>query len=126
MRKLLVALGLVLAAVFGGCVSKPIPPMDRRVTVAEDLGCDAYVTDVRCVKNPGGYLVFQANVVNNTASDLGVEWKVQWLDATGVEIDSIVSTWNKLMISAKDIRALKGVAPQLDAADMRFYVRRLR
>lgn len=111
---------------FGGCVATRMPPVDRRVTVAEDLGCAVYVTDVRCAKGSSSYATFQANVVNNTSHDLGVEYKVVWLDANGITIDSLVSSWNKVMLAPKDIRALKCTAPRTDAADMLFYVRRLR
>ena len=123
-RKSIVAAVLAVLAV--GCVSYHTPPMDRRVTVAEDLGTAVWVTDVRCAKGTSPYATFQANVVNNTSHDLGVEWKVVWLDANGVTIDSLVSTWNKIMLAPKDIQALKGTAPRPDAADMLFYVRRLR
>lgn len=109
-----------------GCVATNLPPMDRRVTIADDLGSSVFVTDVRCAKGGSSYYTFQANVVNNTWHDLGVEWKVVWLDANGVAIDSIVSTWNKLMLPPNDVQALKNTAPQLDAVDMLFYVRRLR
>ncbi len=119
---LFVLAGLLLT----GCVATNVPPMDRRVTIAEDLGCSAYVTDVRCTKSGGSYATLQANVVNNTSSDLGVEWRVVWLNAEGVEIDSAVSSWNKLMISPKDIHGLKNTAPRMDAVDMRFHLRRLR
>ena len=115
-----------LAGLVAGCVSYHTPPMDRRVTVAEDLGATVWVTDVRCAKGASPYATFQANVVNNTSHDLGVEWKVVWLDANGVTIDSLVSTWNKAMLAPKDIRALKCTASRPDAADMLFYVRRLR
>lgn len=111
---------------FGGCVATHLPPVDRRVTVAEDLGTAVYVTDVRCAKGKSSYATFQANVVNNTSYDLGVEYKVVWLDANGITIDSLVSSWNKVMLAPKDIRALKGTSPSMEAADMLFYVRRLR
>lgn len=113
----------VAASLGAGCVSAPMPPVDRRVTIAEDLGHDLYVTDVRCTKGQSDYLTFQANVVNNTRSDLGVAWKVQWLDADGMEIDSVVSKWKEMVIAPKDVRALKGTAPNREAVDMRFYVR---
>ena len=116
----------VLAGLVVGCVSTNVPPMDRRVTIAEDLGTSVYVTDVRCAKGASSYATFQANVVNNTSHDLGVEYKVVWLDADGITIDSLVSTWNKIMLAPKDIQALKATAPRPDAADMLFYVRRLR
>ncbi len=124
-RKSLMAAALA-GLVAAGCISTNMPPMDRRVTLAEDLGTSVFVTDVRCAKGTSSYATFQANVVNNTSRDLGVEWKVVWLDADGMAIDSIVSTWNKAMLAPKDIQALKCTAPRTDAADMLFYVRRLR
>ena len=117
---------LLCAVLLSGCVATNVPPMDRRVTVAEDLGCRVYVTDVRCAKGKSDYPTFQANVVNNTSGDLGVEWKVVWLDADGVAIDTLASTWNKLMLPPKDIQALRSTSPRMDAVDMLFYVRRLR
>ena len=119
-------LSLVSLAALAGCVATNLPPMDRRVTVAADLGTKAYITDVRCTRGSSDYMTFQANVVNNTSSDLGVEWKVVWLDADGVAMDSLVSTWNKLMLAPNDIQALKNTASRLDAADMLFYLRKLR
>ena len=100
--------------------------MDRRVTIARDLGTSVYVTDVRCAKGSSDYATLQANVVNNTSDDLAVEWKVVWLDVDGVAIDSLVSTWNKLMLAPSDVTALKNTAPRVDAADMLFYLRKMR
>ncbi len=116
----------VVSAVLAGCVSAPLPPLDTRVTVAEDVRGDLYVTDVRCTKGNGEFYVFQANVVNNSRHDIALEYKVQWLDRDGIAIDSVVSGWQKALVAAKDIRGLKATAPRRDAADMRFYVRRMR
>ena len=126
MRMSVIASALLGAVLMSGCVATNMPPMDRRVTVAADLGTRVYVTDVRCAKGNGDYATFQANVVNNTSSDLGVEWQVTWLDADGIAVDSLVSTWNKLMLAPNDVVALKNTSPRVDAADMLFYVRRLR
>ena len=117
---------LIGAALFSGCVATNVPPPDRRVTIAPDLGTSVYVTDVRCVKGPTGIYTFQANVVNNTGSDSAVQWKVVWLDADGVTIDSAVSTWSDRMLQPYEVGALKGVAPTPKAVDMMFYVRRAR
>lgn len=125
MKKLMMIVFVAGAALLTGCVSAPVPPMDSRVTVAPNLGQKLYVTDVRCAKGTSQYLTFQANVVNNTGSELRVQWKVQWLDPDGMEIDSVVSTWNDAAIQPYDIKGLKGTAPRTDAADMRFYVREM-
>lgn len=125
MKKLMMIVFAAAAASLVGCVSVPVPPMDSRVTVAPNLGNKLYVTDVRCAKGSSDYLTFQANVVNNTRSELRVQWKVQWLDADGMEIESAVSTWNDVAVQPFDIKGLKGTAPRADAADMRFYVREM-
>lgn len=110
-----------------GCIAPPqnaaLPPMDTRVTVAPNLFGDIVVTDVRCVKNASGFMTLQANIVNNCKRPLAVDWKVQWLDADGVEIDSVVSTWNARMLQPFEICGLKATASTPAAADMRFYVR---
>jgi len=126
MRMLALCSALVGAALVSGCVATNVPPPDRRVTIAPDLGTNIYVTDVRCVPGQTGIYTFQANVVNNTRWDLPVQWKVVWLDADGVTIDSAVSTWRDLMLQPYEVGALKGVAPTPNAADMMFYVRHAR
>ncbi len=126
MRMLALCSALIGVALFSGCVATNVPPPDRRVTIAPDLGTNIYVTDVRCVKGPTGIYTFQANIVNNTGSDLPVQWKVVWLDANGVTIDSVVSSWSDRMLQAYEVAALKGVAPSSNAVDMMFYVRRAR
>lgn len=115
---------LALGALCAGCVATQVRPVDRRVTVAENVSGDVYVTDVRCAKGTSDHLTFQANVVNLTSREQWVDWKVVWLDANGFEIESIVSAWNHVALAPKDIRGLKGTAPRPDTADMRFYLRR--
>ena len=124
MRRLMGIGLLALGMVGAGCVATHVQPVDRRVTIAENIAGDVYVSDVRCAKGTSDHLTFQANVVNLTSREQWVDWKVVWLDAAGLEIDSIVSTWSSAAIAPKDIRALKGTAPHPVAADMRFYLRR--
>ena len=75
------------------------------------------------VYNSYDFLTLQANLVNNCGRPLAVDWRVQWLDADGVEIDSAVCSWNARMLQPHEICALKGTAPRADAADMRIYIR---
>ena len=124
MKTLMFVLLAATAAVLAGCGTPP--PVDTRVTIAADVAGDIVISDIRCPRNQAGFLTFQANVVNVRSGDRGVEWKVVWLDADGVEIDSLVSSWNKVMLAPNEIKGLKATAPRADAADARFYVRRLR
>lgn len=112
------------AMLFGGCVATPRAPIDRRVTLSPEIGADVCVTDIRCDKGAGEFLTFQANVANNRDKPYPIQWKVQWLDAGGLEIESLVSSWDSLMLQPFEVRALKGTAPRTEAVDMRFYARR--
>ena len=125
MKKIMSLVSAAALAVLAGCVVAPVPPMDTRVTIAPDLGHKLYVTDVRCTKGHSDFLTLQVNAVNNTGSELRVQWKVVWLDPEGMEIDSLVSSWNSLALQPHEIRGLKGTAPRVDAADMRFYARKM-
>lgn len=120
--KLMVLASAVM--LLGGCAMTPGAPVDRRVTLSPEVGYDVCVTDIRCCKGTGDYFTFQANVANNTGSPYPIQWKVQWLDAEGLEIDSLVSSWDSLMLQPFEVRALKGTAPRPEAVDLRFYARR--
>ena len=119
-RKSIVAAVLAVLAV--GCVSYHTPPMDRRVTVSPDLGMAVWVTDVRLAKGPSSHFTLQANVVNNTDGVMRMEYRVDWLDATGSAIPSVVSTWQPMSAAAREVVPLQATAPSPAAVDFRFYV----
>ena len=111
-----------LAGLVAGCISYHTPPMDRRVTVSPDLGMDVWVTDVRLAKGPSSHFTLQANVVNNTDGVMRMEYRVDWLDATGSAIPSVVSTWQPMSAAAREVVPLQATAPSPAAVDFRFYV----
>ena len=111
-----------LAALVAGCVSYHTPPMDRRVTVSPDFGSAVWVTDIRLAKGVSSHYTLQANVVNNTDDLVRMEYRVDWLDATGSAIPSVVSTWQPMSAAAREVVPLQATAPSPDAVDFRFYV----
>ena len=115
-------LAAALAGLVTGCISYHTPPMDRRVTVAPDLGVAVWVTDVRLAKGPSSHFTMQANVVNNTEYVVRMEYRVDWLDATGSAIPSVVSTWQPMSAAAREVVPLQATAPSPEAVDFRFYV----
>ena len=115
-------LAAALVGLVAGCISYHTPPMDRRVTVAPDLGTAVWVTDVRLAKGPSSHFTLQANVVNNTSGVVRREYRVDWLDATGSAIPSVVSTWQPMSAAAREVVPLQASAPSPEAVDFRFYV----
>ena len=121
--KIMMMCGALLGALlFAGCKATNVPPPDRRVTIAPDLGTSIYVTDVRLAKEPSSHFTLQANVVNNTEGVIRMEYRVDWLDATGSAIPSVVSTWQPMSAAAREVVPLQATAPSSDAVDFRFYV----
>ena len=111
-----------LAGLVAGCISYHTPPMDRRVTVSPSLGTAVWVTDVRLAKAPSSHFTLQANVVNNTDGVMRMEYRVDWLDATGSAIPSVVSTWLPMSAAAREVVPLQATAPSPQAVDFRLYV----
>ena len=122
MKILMICCALIGALLFAGCKATNVPPPDRRVTIAPDLGTSIYVTDVRLAKEPSRHFTLQANVVNNTEGVIRMEYRVDWLDATGSAIPSVVSTWQPMSAAAREVVPLQATAPSSDAVDFRFYV----
>lgn len=116
---------LMSVALTTGCVSQR-PSGDCRVTVAPDLGNAVEVVDLRLQKTRSSHYTMQANVVNNSAALVGLEYKTVWLDAGGEEIPSILSTWSRTSVRPRDIVGLQSTAPDESAVDFRFYVKRSR
>ena len=106
MKILMICCALIGALLFVGCKATNVPPPDRRVTIAPDLGTSIYVTDVRLAKEPSSHFTLQANVVNNTEGVIRMEYRVDWLDATGSAIPSVVSTWQPMSAAAREVVTL--------------------
>ena len=128
MKKLAFAAIAAVALFASGCIAQApnsnasAPPTDVRVTVAPELWGRVQVTDVCCTQGESSFLNFQANVVNNTHGVVRMEYRVDWLDATGSAIPSVVSTWQPISAAAREVVPLQATAPSPDAVDFRFYV----
>ena len=120
------AMSAIGAVALCGCVATNVPPPARTVIFALSLGPSFGLSRVWLEEGASDFYTFQANMVNTTSSEIAVDWKVVWLDADGVAIDSVVSTWSSRMLHPHEICALKGTAPRADAVDMLFYTRRAR
>jgi uncharacterized protein YcfL len=117
---------IAFAAAAVGCVSYHTPPQDRRVTVSPELGTRVWVTDVRLAKANSQQYTLQANVVNNTSGVVRMEYRVVWLDANGMELPSVLSTWHPISAVEREIVGLAATAPTPEAVDFRFYLQAAR
>jgi len=80
------------------------------------LECIARKTDT-------GILQGQVTVQNTTRKDYQFEYRFQWLDKDGIQIESGLSIWKPISISSKEKGMLKGTAPNKKAEDFIMIVR---
>jgi len=125
MKHVVWGLLIVMLAVVG-CQSSSAPVVDCRVTIAPELYGRVLVKDVRLSKEGGLQYTMQANVVNTVNGISRLEYRVDWLDAAGEVIPSVVSTWQPYSLAALEIGALQATAPTPEAVDFRFYVKQSR
>ncbi|MGB7582409.1 MAG: DUF1425 domain-containing protein [Sedimentisphaerales bacterium] len=142
MRLMLNTLLLVVAVTLWGCQQE-----DKRVTMAEDVKSDNVVTNIvtkpvihafswiigegveidRAVTyvNKDGFLQLEIAGHNRAFNPIVFEYKVEWLDKTGMVIDTTTSKWLQTSAAAKVPFAIKAVAPRTTAVDFRMNTRKI-
>ena len=123
MKRMMLFSLLAAVCLLAGCGSTKV--QDPRIIIDGSVSRYIDVDNVRCFKNESGFPVFYADVTSLYRKELAIEWKVQWLDANGIEIESAVSTWQKNAIASHDIKGIRNVAPSKEAVTMRVYIRKL-
>ncbi len=141
MRLMLKSL-LVLAAL--GAVS--CAPQNNRVIMAEDVRSDDLGANIvtkpiihafswiigegveidRAVTfvNKDGFMQLEVAGHNRAFNPIRFEYKVEWLDKSGMVIDSATNKWLLTSAPAKAPFAIKAVAPRTDAVDFRMNTRK--
>ncbi len=71
----------------------------------------------------GGFTEAQIQLTNQSSKSLAVELKGKWYDAKGFEIDTPKELWRHIIISGKETKAIKLVAPKRDAVKLEVLAR---
>ena len=143
MKKTLLLLTLALMVITVGCGK---PSVDERINVSRDIGSDTLlsniiirpigdvwswligegieVRDVRTGTNNAGFMVLQVSGYNKAHSKKEFQYKVEWLDASGMAIDSKMSVWQRASAMPKSDFRFASVAPTKNAVDFRVNTRK--
>ena len=68
-------------------------------------------------------LQVQISAQNMTRRDLSFETRFKWLDKDRMTVESPLSIWTPVNISAKETTHIKGIAPAKNVVDFEFIVR---
>ncbi len=127
---------LLLAFTFTACEQQPAKIHVREGIRSDDLASNivtrpvAYafsaligegieIDDAILVRNDSGFLELNINGHNRSYNTKRFRYKVEWLDANGLMLQTKTSTWLPASAMGKSSFSLKAVAPRVEAVDFR-------
>lgn len=127
-RRILLPLLAGLLAFATGCRSVNTVQRQEPVNVAEAMDSRIDLTDSTLNKKirlvavqqavaPGGFLKVQVIVLNTTSFATNASYKFEWLDASGMLIQSPAPVWKSIRLLSKEEGAIIAVAPTEAAKD---------
>ena len=75
--------------------------------------------------NKDGFMELEVTGYNKSFATRRFEYKVEWLDASGMVIDSSANKWLLSSAAGKSPFTIKAVAPRTNAVDFRMNTRRI-
>ncbi len=82
------------------------------------------VTKAVTRRNDGGFMELHVEGYNNSYNTTRFQYKVEWLDADGLVIESKTSTWLPKSAAGKSTFSILDKAPRLNAVDFRMNTRK--
>ncbi|MDH4241287.1 MAG: YcfL family protein [Phycisphaerae bacterium] len=127
---------LVLAFTFTACEQQPAKIHVREGIRSDDLASNIVtrpvahafsvligegieIDDAILMKNDSGFLELNINGHNRSYNTKRFRYRVEWLDANGIMIQTKTSTWLPASAMGKSSFSLKAVAPRVEAVDFR-------
>ncbi|MEI7436483.1 MAG: YcfL family protein [bacterium] len=81
------------------------------------------VTEVTANRGVNELLSAQVTAQNVTQKDCQFEYRFEWLDKNGMTINTLMTTWVPLSVSAMEMARMRAVAPSKAAEDFVLIVR---
>jgi uncharacterized protein YcfL len=127
---------LVLAFTFTACEQQPANIHVREGIRSDDLASNIVTRPVAyafsaligegieidkaiLMNNDSGFLELNINGHNRSYNTKRFRYKIEWLDANGLMIQTKTSTWLPASATGKSSFSLKAVAPRVEAVDFR-------
>ncbi|WP_432799364.1 YcfL family protein [Poriferisphaera sp. WC338] len=91
----------------------------RKIITDGSLRSKARVVDIRESRVGNDHLKIQAEILNTTSSRKSFNYRIDWLNADGMSIPSLMTKWKTKSIAGKETAFVTAVAPTSKAADFR-------
>jgi len=132
---------LVLAFTFTACEQQPAKIHIREGIRSDDLASNIVTRPVAYAfsaligegieikqaitrRNDSGFLELNINGHNRSYNTKRFRYRIEWLDANGLMIQTNTSTWLPASAMGKSSFSLKAVAPRVEAVDFRMDTRK--
>lgn len=99
--------------------SEPSTVQDERVVTDWSLRTKANVREIREGFAANGLLKIQAEIYNGRRSRKKVNYRFDWIDESGLVIDTNLSRWTSLSLAGKEAIWVSAIAPTPRAVDFR-------
>jgi len=83
------------------------------------IGEGIEIDEAILMNNDSGFLELNINGHNRSYSTRRFRYKIEWLDANGLMIQTKTSTWLPASATGKSSFSIKAVAPRVEAVDFR-------
>lgn len=88
------------------------------------IGEGLEVTEAVTRRNPAGFIELYVTGYNKSYDTKRFQYKVDWLDADGLPVETKTSTWLPMSATGKTTFSFKVVAPRTEAVDFRMDTRK--
>jgi len=88
------------------------------------IGEGIEIDEAILMNNDSGFLELNINGHNRSYNTKRFRYKIEWLDANGLMIQTKTSTWLPASATGKSSFSLKAVAPRVEAVDFRMDTRK--
>lgn len=130
MKPNLFSFAVLICCLLGGCQtmnsseraevrSDPTVVQDERVVTDLSLRTKANVREIREGYAASGLLKVQAEIYNGRYARKRVNYRFDWIDESGLIIDTNLSRWTPLSLAGKEAIWVSGIAPTPRAVDFR-------
>ena len=92
---------------------------DQRVVTDSGLDRSVSVVGVNTAMTPGGLLKVQVELQNRTWSPQRFNYRFEWFDVNGMQINNVVSALVPAQIEGGESKFISSVAPNMDCKDFR-------
>ena len=92
---------------------------DKRVITDSSLGRSVAIVAVNTATTPAGFLRAQVELKNHTFFRQSFLYRFEWFDASGMQVNNIVSANLSDQLEGGESKFISGIAPTPDCKDFR-------